>query len=240
MKSFLWSNQALTGLVIFLLSVFNNAHAATFSVSPVTAYLNAQHPITALTIKNQDSAPITVEARLFRWQQVDGKEQLTPAPELLVTPPIFKIPRSSIQIIRVGMRKPITSDLEESYRLVLKEIPPQAKPDFQGLNVVLRISMPVFVSKGPVSPEINWRAYHGENGKLWLDIRNTGSGHTKIHQITLQGGGQMNPHTIKNHIYVLRGDHVRLSTGVSAPKGQQLQLEADTSKGKIKAAVTVE
>jgi fimbrial chaperone protein len=239
MKSFLCSNQALTGLVIFLLSAVN-AHAATFSVSPVTAYLNAQQPITALTIKNQDSTPITVEAQLFRWQQVDGKEQLTPAPELLVTPPIFKIPGSSTQIIRVGMRKPITSDLEQSYRLILKEVPTQAKQDFQGLNVVLRISMPVFVSKGPVSPEINWRAYQGDDGKLWLDIRNTGSGHTKIQQIALQGEGRMTPHIINNHIYVLRGDHLRWPSGINASKGQRLRLEADTSKGKIKTTVTVE
>lgn len=237
MKSFL-SNQALTGLVIFLLGCIN-AHAANFAVSPVIAHLTSEKPIAALTIKNQDSAPLMVEAQLFRWRQIDGKEQLTPAPELLATPPIFKIAGSSSQIVRVGMRKPITSDPEESYRLILKEIPPDKKPGFQGLNVILRISIPLFVSKGPVSPELRWRAYLGDNGKVWLDVENVGSGHTKIQQIRLQKDGKL-AHTFSNPFYVLRGDRLHQSSELSASKGTQLQLEVETSKGRINTAVTVE
>lgn len=239
MKSFL-GNQALTGLVIFLLGFISAAHAANFAVSPVIAHLNAEKPVAALTIRNQDQTPIMVETQLFRWKQVDGKEQLTPAPELLVTPPIFKIAGSSSQIIRVGMRKPITSDLEESYRLILKEIPPARQPGFQGLNVVLRISIPVFVSKGPVAPELKWHASLGEDGKVWLDIENVGSGHTKVQQISLRKDGQADAHALNNHFYVLRGDRLRRPSGMTVPKGTQLQLEVETSKGRINTAVTVQ
>lgn len=172
-------NQAFGGLVFFILTTVNS-WAASFIVNPVIAHLTEQQTITSLMIKNQSSTPTAIELELYRWNQVDGKEKLTPAPELLATPAIFKIPANASQIIRVGSRQSITSSEEKAYRLIMTEIPSQSKQSFQGLNVLLRISIPIFLSKTISSPELIWKASVNDDGKLLLSIANTGLGHTKI------------------------------------------------------------
>lgn len=233
------SNQVVTGLVIFLLNI-SNTWAASFTVSPVIAQLTEQQAITSFTIKNQAATPTAIELQLFRWQQIDGEERLTPAPELLVTPTIFKVPGNASQIIRVGMRQPISTELEQAYRLILKEIPGLPKPGFQGLNVLLRISIPIFVSKNIGAPTLNWRASTGDDDKLILDIDNTGSGHTKLLHISLQADSQTTPLNIKRQVYLLAGDHLRLATDLSVKPGMELQLVANTSKGQVKTRLRVE
>lgn len=233
------SNQVVTGLVIFFLG-FTNVWAASFSVSPVIAHITEQERITSFTIKNQAQSQTAIESQLFRWQQINGEEKLTPAPELLVTPAIFKLDGSASQIIRVGIRQPVTTEQEQSYRLILKEIPSLPKPGFQGLNVLLRISIPIFVSKNLASPTLNWRASVDENGKLVLDIDNSGFGHTKLLHISLQGDNQNQPLHIKRQVYLLAGDHLSLPTDLSVKQGMELQLVADTSKGQVKTRLRVE
>lgn len=236
--SYHYFNQALTGLVVFLLGL-SNAWAVNFAVNPVIAHLTEQQPVTSFSIKNQDQSPATIELQLFRWQQINGEEKLTPAPELLVTPSIFKLPGNASQIIRVGMRQPVMTEQEHAYRLILKEIPPPPNPGFQGLNVLLRISIPIFVSKNMASPNLYWRASVGDSGKLLLGIDNAGAGHTKLLQVRLLGEGQQTS-LIKQHVYVLAGDHLQWTTDLNAKSGMELELVADTSKGPIKTRLKVE
>lgn len=233
------SNQVVTGLVIFFLG-FSNAWAASFSVSPVIAHLTEEQTITSFTIKNQAATQTAIELQLFRWQQIDGEERLTPAPELLVTPTIFKVPGNASQIIRVGMRQPITTEQEQAYRLILKEIPSLPKPGFQGLNVLLRISIPIFVSKSMTSPMLDWRASVNSDGKLILESNNTGSGHTKLLHVSLQGDSQPTPLNLYRQVYVLAGDHLRWTTDLTVKPGMEILLVANTSKGRVTTRLRVE
>lgn len=233
------SNQVVTGLVIFLLGL-TNAWAASFAVSPVIAHLTEQQTISSFTIKNQSPAPTAIELQLFRWEQINGEEKLTPAPELLVTPTIFKVPGNASQIIRVGLRQPVTSSQEKAYRLILKEIPSPPKPGFHGLNVLLRISIPIFVSKTIASPELRWRASLGDNGKLLLNINNTGLGHTKLLKLSLKGDSLRAPLDIKRESYLLAGDQLQWPVDLEVKPGAELQLVANTSKGQIKTNLRVE
>ena len=233
-------NQAIAGRVVFFSLGFYNAWGASFSVNPVIAHITEQQRITSFNIKNQSSTPTAIELQIFRWEQIDGEEKLTPAPEMLVTPTIFKVPANASQIIRVGMRQPVLSEKEQAYRLILKEIPAPPKQGFQGLNVLLKISLPIFASKTMVSPALQWRAIAGENGKLKLDINNTGLGHTKILQVNLRNGTQQLPLTIKRQTYLLAGDHQQWSTELDVKPGVELKLEANTSRGQVDTILKVE
>ncbi len=79
------------------------------------------------------------------WAQKDGKDQLTPTRELIATPPIFNLKAGTTQLIRIGMLRKVDLEKELIYRLILEEIPPPPAPDFKGLQVALRIGLPVFI-----------------------------------------------------------------------------------------------
>lgn len=236
---FLPFNQAVTGLVLFFTLGLPNAWGASFSVDPVIAHITGQQRITSFNVKNRSSVPTAIELQIFRWEQVNGEEKLTPAPEMLVTPTIFKVPGDASQIIRVGKRQAVLNEKEQAYRLILKEIPAPPKPGFQGLNVLLKISLPIFASKTIVSPALQWRAKVSDHGKLQLDIHNTGLGHTKILQVHLENGNQT-PQTIKRQAYLLAGDQQQWSTELDVKPGTEFKLVADTSKGQINTILKVE
>ncbi len=100
----------------------------------------------ALTVRNDDRE-VLVQAEVMLWEQVDGEDRLTPTRDLLVSPAVFTLPPNGSQLVRVALRNPPADTTRElSYRLILQEVPQPANPDFTGLQVTLRLSVPVFVA----------------------------------------------------------------------------------------------
>ena len=126
-----------------------NAWAGAFSVNPVRVELSAQRGSAVVQVENSSSSEVTIEARTFVWSQPEGKDQLSPTREVIVTPQVFRLKAGAAQLVRIGaLRKP-DPHKEMSYRLILEEIPPPPSPLSKGLQVALRISIPVFL-KPPV------------------------------------------------------------------------------------------
>jgi len=157
------------------------ALAGTFSISPLRVELSASAQTGALTIRNQDAAPVVVQAEAVLWQQSDGQDQLTPTRDVLVSPAVFTVPGNGSQLIRVALRVPADAQRELSYRVILTEVPQRASPDFTGLNVALRLSLPVFVAPVAVAkPLLEWSATRGADGTISLTARNAGNAHDRI------------------------------------------------------------
>jgi len=141
-------------LLATLSAVVPSALAGSFSVNPVRVELSAQRSSAVVQVENTGSSEVTVEARTFAWAQPDGKDQLSTTREVIVTPQVFRLKAGATQLLRIGaLRKPDQSK-EMPYRLVLEEIPPPPAPDVKGLQVALRISIPVFLHP-PKSRQIN-------------------------------------------------------------------------------------
>ena len=132
-----------------------SAHAGSFSISPIRLDLSATARTAALTVRNDDREAL-VQAEIMLWEQVDGQDRLTPTRDLLVSPAVFTLPPNGSQLVRVALRSPPADATRElSYRLILQEVPQTASPGFSGLQVALRLSVPVFVAiagtTGPVA-----------------------------------------------------------------------------------------
>lgn len=132
-------------LLATLSAVVPSALAGSFSVNPVRVELSEQRSSAVVQVENTGGSEVTVEARTFAWAQPDGKDQLSTTREVIVTPQVFRLKAGATQLLRIGaLRKPDQSK-EMPYRLVLEEIPPPPAPDVKGLQVALRISIPVFL-----------------------------------------------------------------------------------------------
>ena len=157
------------------------AVAGTFSISPVRVDLAAQSTTGVVTIRNQEDAPVVVQAETMLWQQTAIGEHLEPTRDVLVTPAVFTLSPRGSQVVRLALRREVDPRMELSYRLILTEVPQQAAPEFTGLQMALQMSLPVFVAaQAPTAPQLKWSAARGKDGKVAVTALNAGSEHTRI------------------------------------------------------------
>jgi len=156
--------------------------AGTFSVSPLRVDLSSKVQTGALTIRNQRDSEVAVEAQGMLWEQVDGQDRLTPTRDVLVSPVVFTLPANGSQLVRVALQRRADANRELSYRLILTEVPPQASPSFTGLNVALRLSLPIFVEPiAAAQPKLEWTATRGSGGNdMNVAALNTGGAHARV------------------------------------------------------------
>jgi fimbrial chaperone protein len=175
--------------------------------------------------------------------QQDGKDVYTPTKDILATPPIFTVPAGGSQVVRVGLRRPTDAQRELAYRLFLQEVPP-AKSDAQGLRMVLRIGLPVFVLPPVVTkPVLRWQAVRTADGALKVVLTNSGNAHIQVARakLTVPGSSQSLA-TQDVAAYVLSGqsrDWV-YKLGSVPGSGASLRLVAQTDAGDTQADVVVE
>ena len=193
MKGFIKRQIALCGLSTLLFSFIiltSLSHAAGFSISPIRVNLTPENnKVMSLKVHNSSNELVAIQTELMSWHQKEGKDLYeSKTREILVTPPIFTIPAGETQIIRVGLRRPVDLKQELSYRLFLQELPPPIPNKFQGLQVVMRMSLPIFVAPatGKASHDLSWRIQQTHKGHLILESYNRGNGHAQVTELRLQ------------------------------------------------------
>ncbi len=211
MKSSMKCRTVSHGLAIFFslpfLFLANFSLAAGFSVSPIIVNLSADKKVVSLKVHNSGNEPTAVQAELMDWRQQDGKDiHQVVTRDLLVSPPIFTISPGETQVIRVGLRRPVDLKQELSYRLFLQEIPPAIPDNFQGLRVVMRVGLPVFVEPAQVrtNADLKWKIRQSHTGDLILNADNQGNGHAKVTELRLKlpNGQEL---VQKGNFYILPG-----------------------------------
>lgn len=202
----------LFGGLLLCMSSIPATYAGSFQVNPLRVELTAQESSAAIRVQNTGDAPVTIQAQLLAWSQQDGKDQLTPTREVLVSPPIFKLNPGATQIVRVGLLRQVDGSRELCYRLHMEEIPPPPAPDFKGLQVALRIGMPVFVKpNGKATQDLQFSANKLGNDNLDLSITNQGNAHAQLYGLTIHAKEGQVLATHDNAFYILPGQQRSIS-----------------------------
>jgi len=174
-------------------------HAAHLGVSPTLVDIPAAQPAAGVRISNQDpETAIQVQARLFRWQQQDGQEVYTPTDDLILSPPVTRIEPGRENLIRLIRNGPAPEAGERSYRLLLDELPAPVQDEGSAqteasasLNVVIRQSIPVFVTHPqatPAAPQWQIERVNGTEGGqagYRVSVHNTGDKRLRLADLTL-------------------------------------------------------
>lgn len=184
---------AMRSPALFLLGVSllaGQALGAGVQITPTRIDLHADQRVVALTLDNTTDRAISFQTELSAWTQTEDSDHYEPTSDLLVSPPIFTVPAGEQQILRVGLRRPPDRDRELSYRLFIQELPESTPEGFTGLQVVLRMSLPVFVAPPQASPDhdLSWQLGYDEEGQPRLEVENRGNGHAQITNLALQLG----------------------------------------------------
>ena len=222
------------------------ASAGSFGISPLRLELSGPVSTAALTVRNDEDAPALIQVETLQWTQDGGQEQLDPTTDLLVSPTVFTLPPKGTQLVRVALRKSPDPTRELSYRVILQEVPPEASPDFTGLRVALRLSIPVFVAPTtPAKPDLAWSATLDENGAIVLRADNNGGAHARVLGFALtpeSGTGPVLQDTVATYVlpgqyrtWTLQNNKTRDDSTASAAR---YRLKANTEQGEVVAELT--
>ncbi len=149
-------------------------------VEPVLLTLEAPTAASFVTLHNSDDKAMAVQARVFRWSEPDSTEDLQPADEVAVSPPIATIGPGedyTVRVVRVA-ETPVRG--EEAYRLWIDELPDSRRRNAAGLNILIRQSIPVFFrAQDMAAPNLTWSARRA--GRTILVVaQNTGDEHMRV------------------------------------------------------------
>lgn len=213
--------------------------AGSFEVNPVRLNLSASARTSSLTVKNTGTDTVVVQTNVVAWSQQQGKDVYSPTNDILVTPPIVTIAPGAEQIVRAGLRRAPDPTSELAYRVYLQEAPPPPKPGFQGLQVALRVGLPLFVEPvhGPARAALSWTLLHRGN-TLRLELHNEGNGHIQIGEVQLFPTGSNKPIATQSTLaYVLPGQsrswEFKIEADQATAIGKRLRLKAATDMGSV-------
>jgi fimbrial chaperone protein len=232
------SSAALCALALLLLSPTLVA-AAEWNVDPVRVELSAQQQTAAIIVRNESDQPSSIQIQAVSWSQVNGMDVYIPTRELLVSPPIATIPPKTDQVIRVALRRAADPSKELAYRINLQELPTEQAPEATGVQMALRIGLPVFVQslKGDAAPKMAWSVARVSDSQLRVQVRNQGNAHVQISDFSLHAAGAAQAVTSESaSSYVLAGQSrewlLRTSPSQTIANGR-LRLMAFTDADKV-------
>lgn len=217
-----------------------SSHAAALQVSPVSLDLTVPERAASVNLRNDSSEPTNVQARVFIWTQVNGKDQLTPAVDVIATPPAVKVQPGKTYTIRVTHLDGSAKRPEESYRLLIDELPDiNVRRRNVTVNMVTRYSLPVFFSERSAASNLQWKVrQHGKN--VQITATNTGTRHAKIANLMAVTGNKQVSFGSGLNGYVLAGSTVEWEAMAGKVKqGDQLTITAKGDDYAVKATAVV-
>ena len=164
--------------------------AGSLQVSPVSVKVVSPATSATVTLRNQGTAPIHTQVRVFRWSESEGAEQLTPTTDVVASPPIVSLEKSVDYVVRIvrTARTPMTGS--ENYRIIVDELPSPKSGSDNGVTLLMRYSIPIFFEQPSASDGVlTWEAT-ARDGKLVLSAKNSGDRHVRVSalKVDLRGG----------------------------------------------------
>ncbi|MER9950049.1 molecular chaperone [Mesorhizobium sp. M0047] len=217
------------------------SQAASLRVAPTSLEMIAPDSAAVLNLHNDAKRPINVQVRVFRWTQVDGVERLEPTSDVVASPPSTKLGGGAdyvVRVLRVG-KAPVRT--EESYRVVVDELPDPSRRQAGTVTLVLRYSIPVFFRSPDAStPNVSFSLSRAGGG-LILKARNDGDSRLRLSNITLNQGAKKLGSRSGLVGYVLGGASMQWPIGSGKSlAGSSVTLKAQSDFGPFDAKVAVQ
>ncbi len=219
----------------------SESRAASLQVYPVSIEVKVPTMAATLTLRNLDVRLAATQIRVFRWYQKEGKDILEPTQSVVASPPAISLKPNTdytVRVVRVD-NTPIRG--EESYRLLVDQIPDLALMKTGGVNLAIRYSIPIFFSKAPQVAKLSW-AILENSGHIELVGTNPGQQRVKITNLTItDSGGRVLKFGNGLLGYVLGGGSVNFNSHV-VPLGYALGgpflIKYSTDNGLTEAIVS--
>ncbi len=217
------------------------ALASSLQISPVNIEVPAPGAASKVTITNSGDESVNAQVRLFKWVQKNGKDELVETRDVIASPPAIKMGAGKKSVIRVVRVSKTPATTEESYRLIVDEVPKPPKPGQAGVGFAIRYSIPVFFSKPGEDTDLNWKA-SVSNGKIVVTAANTGGRRVRLANLKVVGGsGKDVSFGSGLSGYVLgQSSRMWIAKSKSIKPGSSIKIVAQSDNGSIEATAQVQ
>ncbi len=230
----MWFNRTLFAatLALLLALVFGAGSAQAFQVRPVRVDLGSRQPAAQLVVSNPTPRAMLIQADAFAWSQSKDNESLDPSGNLIVNPPIFELAPGAQQVVRVGLRRAIEAGVEVPYRIWLTQVATPGDPTDTGVQMLLRVSLPVFVTgSGTGAPQAVWQRNAADGA---VELGNSGARHLHVRALRLVAEGA-SPEPL-GPCYALPGGLCRWPVP-AALRERAFRIEADSDAGTLRSEI---
>ncbi len=207
--------------------------AGIFSVTPVRIFMSPHDRAVAVTVTNEGDDELVMQADIYTWKQkADGTDDLQLSDDLILAPPILKIPGKGRQVVRLAMLTPPTSPGQQTYRMILREIPEahQAEKKVQ-LQIALAFSLPVFITPPNAKRDLQCSVSRSAPDAIAARCENRGSAYAQPRELTLTAADGTKLADIESAAYILPGMTrtyaIKRPDGPIAVGGAKLALNYD-------------
>jgi fimbrial chaperone protein len=213
------------------------AQASSLQVAPVL--VEVAHPTAASSVhlRNLGTAPITAQARIYRWSQVNGADQLTETRDVVASPPLVEIAPNASQLVRIVRVAKAPVQAEEAYRLVIDEVPERRAQRTSGVSFAVRYVIPLFFMSGAARGAALVWSVEQRADTVTVTAANPGTRRVRIAALRVAGargsavsfGGGLTG-------YVLGGATAQWSTRgrlANASAGSTVAISANTDNGPL-------
>jgi len=165
--------------------------AADFSVSPMIIEFQRGVRSAEIQVRNLDQRPIRFQVRGTDWSQDEsGKNLYADSRSLIWFPRALQLGPGESRIIRVGVRATPAAQ-EQAYIVFLTEVPldeSQAeKAQGARVQLVLSVSVPIFVPPAKPQPGGTVESFELRGGKVDVAIGNGGNQHFSYREAVIVG-----------------------------------------------------
>jgi fimbrial chaperone protein len=148
------------------------AVASSFIASPVTFNLSPNKPMSILRLTNNGESDLRLQVHAMKWGTDGYNETQVDTDDIILNPPVFMLKPGQQQFMRFGLRSVVPPGKEQSYRLIVDEIPDETSVGKSvGIRTALRVSIP--------DARVTWHLIRKEN-RYVLVCDNSGNTHLKI------------------------------------------------------------
>lgn len=194
-------------LLLLMPAVAPIAHAGAFSVAPVRIYMKARDRAVAITVINEGTSEIALQADVNEWiQSADGTDGLRLTEDLLLVPPLMKLAPQARQVVRLALLRPADASRQLTYRLIIREVPEATAPkdNTVAIPLALALSMPVFITPPGAMRAITCDASAVDAPALTISCANSGTAHAQVREILVRQEGQVLAR-FEGGLYILPG-----------------------------------
>jgi P pilus assembly chaperone PapD len=196
-----------------------SALARDFSVYPVRIELRPERAAETVVLSHRDDRELRFEVSYQAWDMDEsGEWRLSDNDELLVHPLQVAVPPQASATLRVGYLG-VPDGRQRAWRLFIQQLPDEIEAETVQIQVLTRLSLPVFFGPGDAAPQVQIERARAEAGELRFELSNAGEGYLGPQRLTLyflDETGELIESTGADAGYVLAGRRLPLTLPLSS------------------------
>lgn len=228
-----WRRSILAVSLLGMIFLGGDALAGALSVSPMRIELSVRHPVATLEVTNEGPEPITIQLERMAWTQADGEDFYTSSAALIATPSVFELAPHAHQVLRIALRDRAGMTSERAYRLYAAEVPVLQHLATNGLQMSLRVGVPVFVEPGEGASRLEGEIIMQSDGHPAVKLRNVGNHYIRATSVEVLDTHGRALWSARAPAYLLAGGEHQwpVDAGKPLPSDMPLRISVQTESG---------